>query len=301
MPTLEYTPCNICGAIDPSPYKTVRDHIYGYPGEFKLVKCGYCGLIYLNPRPDKASIGSFYPDMDYHAFQPAKGVKGELLNRLHDSEVNSILDRLPPSPRILEIGCATGEMLAALKAKGAQVVGIEPNSAAAKTAADRYGLTVHTGILDDVALEPAQFDLVIMKYALEHVHDPTTTVRTIRKLLKPDGRAVFWVPNARSWDATLFGKYWRGYDSPRHLYIFTPDSMQRLLSKAGLKPTAISYSPVPNDWAGSLEFVLKEKRIPFARWSGIKNPLMLVGWLPMSTLAALARRAGRIRVTAKIT
>ncbi|MEP7289219.1 MAG: class I SAM-dependent methyltransferase [Chloroflexota bacterium] len=303
-PTLEYVPCDLCGAIDPSPYLTVRDRIYETPsetpGDFQLVKCGYCGLLYINPRPDRASIGAYYPDLDYHAFRPASGLKEAVLKRLREQEASALLEKLPPKPRVLEIGCATGDLLVRLRSRGADVMGIEPNAAAVKVARETNGLHVEIGMLDDIKLEPGQFDLVLMKYALEHVHSPLATVAAIKKLLKPGGQAVFWVPNAKSWDARLFGVYWRGLDAPRHLYIFTPDTMRRLCEVAGLKMTLVAYSPVPNDWAGSTEFWLKAKGVPrsIARWFGVDSPLALAAWLPISTIAALARASGRIRVVA---
>src|SRR5262249_48566990 len=156
--------------------------------------------------------------------------------------------------------------------------------AAVKIARETYKLDVATGMLDDVTLEPAQFDLVLMKYSLEHVHSPHDTLMAIRKSLKPGGRAVFWVPNARSLDARLFGNYWRGLDAPRHLYIFTSQTMRRLFETVGMKMESVSYSPVPNDWAGSIEFVLDDLKVPkgIARWFGVSSPVALVAWLPIS-------------------
>ncbi|HLY26164.1 MAG TPA: class I SAM-dependent methyltransferase [Aggregatilineales bacterium] len=300
MTQLEYVPCDLCGAIDAAPYLKVHDQIYHLPGEFQLVKCGYCELIYLNPRPDSASIGAFYPDLDYHAFRPSSGFKADLLKRRRESEARSLVASLPAHPRILEIGCATGELLVTLRTMGAQVAGVEPNAAAVQVARDRHALDVQQGTLDEATFEPGQFDLVLMKYALEHVHSPLATLRRIRDLLKPGGQVVLWVPNAASLDSALFGKNWRGLDAPRHLYIFTPKTMRRLIQTAQLRLTKLSYDPMPNDFAGSVEFWLLDHAISpmLARALGVNNPAALVAWLPISTLAALAHRSGRIRVTA---
>src|SRR5438105_3712699 len=86
MTTLETVACDLCGSTDARPSLCVRDRMYGLPGEFQLVQCQSCGLLYINPRPDKASIGAFYPDLDYHAFQPGRGLKAKLLRWLHRRE-----------------------------------------------------------------------------------------------------------------------------------------------------------------------------------------------------------------------
>jgi len=301
--TLESVPCDLCGSTDARPYLRVRDHIYGLPGAFQIVQCQRCGLLYINPRPDKASIGQYYPDLDYHAFKPASGAKAALIQRMRRTEARDLLVA-GDEVNVLEIGCGTGDLLVALREQGATVMGIEPNAAAVKVAREQNGLNVLTGMLADVMesgqLAPAQFDLVLMKYALEHVHSPREELTTISQLLKPGGRAVFWVPNADSWDARLFGACWRGLDAPRHLYVFTPDTMRRLCALAGLTVHAVSYSNVPNDWAGSVEFWLRDRGIPagIARGFGISSPPAMAAWLPISMVAAKVGKAGRMRVTA---
>ncbi len=298
MITLESVPCDLCASSDARPHLCVHDRMYGLPGEFQLVQCQRCGLLYINPRPDAASIGAYYPDMDYHAFQPSDGLKARLVKWLRDGEAKALLAELPSGACALEIGCGTGDLLVALRERGADVMGIEPNDAAASVARTQRGLDVKTGILDAVQLAPAQFDLILMKYALEHVHSPRATLTRIRQLLKPGGRAVFWVPNVASWDARLFGACWRGLDAPRHLYIFTPDTVRQLVEKSGMRLIDVSYSPVPNDWAGSVEFWLRERGLSqrAAELFGVRNPLAMLAWLPISALAAVARAAGRMRV-----
>lgn len=300
MTTLETVVCDLCGSTNAQPYLCVRDYIYGLPGEFQLVRCQTCGLLYLNPRPDRASIGTFYPNLDYHAFRPASGLKAKILDRLRHNEAKSLLTGVPANPRVLEIGCATGDMLIRLRALGADVMGIEPNGAAVAVAREQHKLNVEMGMLDDVQLAPSQFDLILMKYALEHVHSPRSNLITISRLLKPGGQAVFWVPNADSLDARLFGRFWRGLDAPRHLYIFTPKTLSGLLACAGMCIHNLSYSSVPNDWAGSTEFWLEAHRMPhrLAHWFGVESAPALVAWLPISTAAAAFKASGRIKITA---
>ncbi len=235
--TLETVGCDLCGAAadQARTVLSVRDRIYGLPGEFTLVRCTHCGLLYLNPRPDRAHIGAYYPDLNYHAFRPASALKSRIIRFRREREARSLLSGLPANPSALEIGCGTGELLTALQDHGARAVGIEPNAAAAKAAADRHHLTVRVGMLNDIdetALPPCSFDLVSMKYALEHVHDPCAVLTRIAGLLRPGGRAVFWLPNAASWEMHLFGTHWRGLDAPRHLYIFTPTTIRRYAEAA---------------------------------------------------------------------
>ena len=298
-PSLERPRCDLCGSAETEPYLSTRDHLYGTSGDWCEVRCPHCGLSYLSPRPTPEQIGAYYPDLNYHAFVPTGGLKHRVINWLHEREVRGLLRGLPHGTSVLEIGCGTGEMLLKLRAHGCAVMGIEPNAAAAQLAREQHGLDVRTGILDTVALDAGSFDLILMRYALEHVHSPIGTLNQIAVLLKPDGRAIFWIPNIASWDAKLFGSYWRGLDAPRHLYLFTPTTIQSLLEAAGLGLSAISYSGVPNDWAGSAEAWLRERNPALGNWLGMKNPLVLLAWLPISMIAAALHRAGRMQVTAR--
>ncbi|MBX3063385.1 MAG: class I SAM-dependent methyltransferase [Anaerolineae bacterium] len=297
--------CELCGSTDAAIHIRTRDHLYGTSGDWTFLRCHNCGLIYLSPRPTIARIGAYYPDLDYHAFKKSGGIKSQLIAWLRQREAKGLLRGLSTHPTVLEIGCGTGDLLAELARHGAVVTGIEPNPAAAQTARDQRSLDVRTGVLDDQAdfLPSASFDRVLMRYALEHVHHPLTTLRQIAGLLKPDGRAMFWVPNARSWDAHLAGTYWRGLDAPRHLYIFTPATMRRLIEAAGLRLLAVTYSPVPNDWVGSAESWLRDQKrdrrlISLSHLINMENPIALAAALPFSLSAAALRRAGRMCVVA---
>lgn len=297
--------CEICGSADASVYLHTRDHLYGTSGEWTFLRCNNCGLIYLSPRPTITQIGAYYPDLDYHAFKKSGGIKSRIVAWLRQREAQALLHGLSANASVLEIGCGTGDLLAELARLGATATGIEPNPAAAQQARDRYGLDVRIGMLDDHTnlLPSASFDRVLMRYALEHVHHPLTTLRQIARLLKPDGRALFWVPNAQSWDAYLAKSYWRGLDAPRHLYIFTPATMQRLIEAAGLRAVAVTYSGVPNDWVGSAEAWLRDQKqnqrlIFLSRLINMENPLALAAALPLGSSAAVWRRAGRMCVVA---
>ena len=290
--------CDLCGGDEYVPWRTTRDWLTGQPGEFRFVRCRSCGLIFLSPRPDRASIARYYPDLEYHAFREPTGLKACVVRWLRRREARDVLRGAPNSVRILEIGCGTGDLLVALRDRGAQVQGIEPNAAAAQVAA-RRGLAVQVGTLESAPLAAEAFDLILMRYALEHVHSPRQALDAIRSALCPGGRCELWLPNVELWDAALFGPVWRGLDAPRHLYLFTPQTIRALLEASGLSLAGVRYSGVPNDWTGSVQSALERAGLPerLARFLGLENPAMLAAWTPVSMTAALCRRAGRMRVT----
>ncbi len=67
------------------------------------------------------------------------------------------------------------------------------------------------------------------------MYDLKGYVAQLKKLLKPGGLLIIAVPNYQSYDARKYRQSWAAYDLPRHLYHFSPASMQRLVSQFQLK------------------------------------------------------------------
>jgi SAM-dependent methyltransferase len=72
-----------------------------------------------------------------------------------------------------------------------------------------------------------------MSHLIEHVYDPGALLEECYRILKPGGRVVIVTPNTQSVGHRMFGKYWRGLEPPRHIYLFSIASLKRLGSKAG--------------------------------------------------------------------
>jgi 2-polyprenyl-3-methyl-5-hydroxy-6-metoxy-1,4-benzoquinol methylase len=90
---------------------------------------------------------------------------------------------LPASPaRVLEIGCADGELSRALEADGYEVVAIDP--------AAPDGPPFQRVRLEEYGGEPATFDAVVASLALHHVPDLDSAAAKIARLLRPDGRLI---------------------------------------------------------------------------------------------------------------
>jgi hypothetical protein len=73
---------------------------------------------------------------------------------------------------------------------------------------------------------------------LEHVHQLHDYVAMLKSLLVKEGKLFIAVPNYQSKDAAIYNKHWAAYDVPRHLYHFTPMSVQHLLRQHGLRVIA---------------------------------------------------------------
>lgn len=76
--TMEYVSCNLCASNRAELLFVSKDMLLNEPGQFRIVKCKNCGLIYLNPRPTKSSLEQYYPNQYYSYQPPAHKKRGRL-------------------------------------------------------------------------------------------------------------------------------------------------------------------------------------------------------------------------------
>ncbi len=74
-----------------------------------------------------------------------------------------------------------------------------------------------------------------MWHVLEHVHQLHEYVEQLKNLLAENGRLLVAVPNFTAYDASHYREHWAAYDTPRHLYHFSPASMKQLMQQHGLE------------------------------------------------------------------
>lgn len=266
--TWEYTACPGCGADEPIVEVDVRDVTEAVP--VNVVRCGACSLGYLEPRPTPETVGRLYPDdyTCYHAHSNGRTRRWrDAVEQSHlrvafghpgpvtpADRVRSLLSplvvrrRLQRSEwiryrgegRLLDVGCGSGEFLQRMQARGWNVEGLDISADHCARVSANIGAPVHTGILPGADLEPERYDVVTFWQVLEHVHDPIATLAAARTLLAPGGSVVASTPNFASWSRGRFGRQWIGLDPPRHLILYTPETLAAIFEKAGYRVARVT-------------------------------------------------------------
>jgi len=236
---METVSCNLCGCTSATPFATVPDLLLErLDVSAKLVQCPSCQLVYQNPRPTLAEIGQHYPpEYEPYVDHAVEKKRNWLLQKAIDYGVGKrcrFVTRHKREGALLDIGCAAGTFLVGMRERGNwRLHGVELSADVARLARERHDLDVFAGTLEEAAYPDATFDAVTMWDVLEHLHDPAGSLREIYRILQPGGVLVIRVPNLASWDAEWFGDAWAGLDAPRHLYIFTPDTLSEMLVQSG--------------------------------------------------------------------
>lgn len=264
--------CPVCGSIEREVLEAalIDDTFHTAQGEWTLWKCDACHGAYLDPRPDEASIGRAYESYYTHSAGAADGLAPwnrfsglsrylaagyvnarfgsqlkpafpfggflRFLRRKSALGVEGELRNLPALPKagasVLDVGCGSGSFLAVARQLGWMVHGIDPDPQA-RASADALGLPVTDDTLAELAEKGRQYDVITLSHVIEHVHRPVDTLRQCHALLKPGGRIWLETPNIGSRGYRRFGRYWRGIEAPRHLVLFTRQSLAGALEAAG--------------------------------------------------------------------
>jgi len=167
----------------------------------------------------------------------------------------SLLRAVPPNAcRILEVGCAEGQLGAALKHRRPDrtVFGIERQPDVAARAAERLDQVFVLDLAtDDPPLEPHSLDCILFGDILEHLVDPEAVLRRFHRLLAPGGVALASIPNLQHHTllaALLSGDFQyapAGLLDATHLRFFTGSTILKLFLDAGYEPSFVDAIRVP--------------------------------------------------------
>ena len=138
--------------------------------------------------------------------------------------------------RLLEIGSGSGVFLNGMQLLGWQVEGIDVDPEAVAIARNKYSIEVRNGSLTEQKYPSGTFDAVVMSHVIEHVPDPRALLSECRRVLAPGGTLVITTPNVRSLGHRRFQSAWVCLDPPRHLNIFSLNSLGTMVTDSGLSP-----------------------------------------------------------------
>ena len=201
-------------------------------GELCPVVCKECRHIYLNKSAPEDVLedlyGSYYsyPSALEGSFFPERD---EAFIQIFKNRIKGILSR--KQDRVLEIGCYDGYVLYYLKKIGFSVTGCDPSHGA--DIGQRFGLDIKKRFFstDEFQKENLDYDCIIFRHFLEHIPRPVDFLKTLPKVLTPEGLIVFEVPNVE-----IFLKSGgTGVFSFQHLQYFSKTSISRLVKEAGLR------------------------------------------------------------------
>lgn len=156
--------------------------------------------------------------------------------RARESVILEVLrEHLPATAwcRALDVGCGDGLLLEQLETRGAEVRGVEADSAVMSPDGP-YGDRIHVGPFDETYEPDGRFTLITMLDVLEHLPDPLVALRHARRLAEPGAWWLVTVP--------AFRALWTQHDVlNRHYTRYTRRTLAELLTRGGLEIVRLEY------------------------------------------------------------
>jgi 2-polyprenyl-3-methyl-5-hydroxy-6-metoxy-1,4-benzoquinol methylase len=241
------TECPICNNKEFKSYLTCNDYLVSNE-KFVIQECNACGFRLTNPRPDNKSIGNYYKSENYISHNDeSSGLINSIYRIVRSYTLRAklrLIERLNGGVgKLLDVGCGTGSFLESCKSNGWQITGVETDATVRIIAQDKLKVQVHQDLSEIPSSD--SFDIITLWHVLEHVPNLNDTVIRLSMHLAPNGTLLVAVPNSNSFDAYYFKEYWAAYDVPRHLYHFTPSTIEKLFKK--LKLQLIETKPMVFD------------------------------------------------------
>lgn len=168
-------------------------------------------------------------------------------------------DHVPPwvpGGRLLDLGTGAGRYLHSMKELGWVAVGLDLDLSLLAYAHRSKNLEMVVGRAEAVPFRQGTFDVVVMRHVLEHLPAPADALRQIRRVLKVGGLLRVETPNVDSLQARWFASNWFHLDAPRHLVLYSPNTLEATLEKAGFAVLGLRTLSSAIGVVGSMQFAL---------------------------------------------
>ena len=229
--------CKICGEIRENHCYNVKEMFYGTMEEFTYFECSHCHCMQIMDIPD--NMGQYYGD-DYYSFE-------EVL-----TEENCFPEIIRHEERLLDVGCGAGRWLVELAKDGyGHLYGCDPYIKHDIQYAERIKIKKST--IHDLE---GEYDIINFADSFEHMEDPLEVLRTVKRLMSPNGFCRVNIPVYPNLATETFGTNWYQWDAPRHLFIHSKESMEYMCEKTNLKVVTVEYNSDLSQFAVSYFYEL---------------------------------------------
>lgn len=264
--------CTICGNASNNAIFEAEEMMYGKHEKFNYMLCAECGCLQISKIPE--NIHEYYAGQ-YYSYQQkevvrhpirqrmmrirnryaisGRGVLGRWLLNAFPTELFQFLQplKLKPDSSIVDVGCGAGTLLKLLATSGMnQLLGADPFIAQDLNYDD--GVKVLKKPVTELG---GAHDLVMFNHSFEHIPNQLETLKHVASILKPSGHCIIRIPTVSSHAWKHYGVNWVQLDAPRHFYLHSIDSLERLARDAGMSVDKVVYDSTDFQFWGSEQYL----------------------------------------------
>jgi SAM-dependent methyltransferase len=291
---------------------------------FEYARCRRCDAHFLALRPLESELGKVYfagygPYQERHQATP-KPPRAQLTARLLAPPLRAAgaaiglvgrrrLDRMlswaytpeAPDEVLVDYGCGAPTFLDDARERGFTTIGVDFTDEVLR-AVRASGHAAHFAGEDFERTVPDRsVSCVRMNHVIEHLYRPRAALAAIRAKMVSGGRLHLATPNPASVGSRMFGRRWHALDCPRHVILYRPHVLERVLRELGFHDISVVHEVGPKDLSRSWGIVLYDRgRIrPEQIGAMATDPIRFGLFSPIASLAALLSASDRYHVFAR--
>ena len=275
-------PCIVCGHKDFKLEITVNDHVVTKE-DFELHCCSTCGFVFTANAPLETNISKYYESENYISHSDTtKKFEDKiyyLVRQIMLSRKYQLIKKLDAGKDIIDIGCGTGYFLNYMKHKHYKTFGVEVSKKVREYAKAKFQLDIRSpeDFLNGALKTKVSF--ISLWHVLEHLYNPERYLQVIRTLLKDDGYLIIALPNLTCFDANYYKSFWAGYDAPRHLWHFSPDTIATFAQNHGFKTIKMKRLPFDAFHNSMLSEKFRGNKLPIFKMGLIGSIATIKSWI----------------------
>ena len=208
------------------------------PARYDVVACDKCSFVYADTAGDQRTYTQYYEELSkYEDSRVASGGGDNALDLDRLAATGAIIAGLlaqrGKSSRILDVGCANGGLLHAMRGLGfLELTGVDPSRECVEHVRNS-GIAATRGTATDLSAlnGSGTYDMGILSHVLEHVVDVKSAVLAVRDLLSDDGILYLEVPDASRYAQHPFVPFY--YFDSEHINHFDAASLADLAAVTG--------------------------------------------------------------------
>ena len=265
-------------AICPACGRKESRHVYEKLRELgALLECAGCGLCFIWPDPGGGSLEQIY-DKNYYDRWSLDDLGPKGLSRMKQATFDYLFDivaKYGKRGKLLDIGCAFGDLLNAAARRGWMCHGIEISSYAAGEAGKKLGPeNIREGDFLKSAYPPETFNAVTMVDMAEHIYETRALFQKCHDILKENGLLIIVTPDINSLSRKAMGQSWPHFNR-EHIVYFSGNSIARILSANGFELLeAASFKKALNLYYIIAQLSMAEKAAPLRYLAKILSVLL---------------------------
>lgn len=257
--------CKICNSEFDSEVYQAAEVRFGLGNKFDYIHCPHCDCLQIKDIP--SDLDRYYDSGQYYSLQArsendsnsivrrymrkyllkyrmgGKNIVGRLISEIDKGAFEWILPDMNMTfdSSVLDIGCGSGRTLLKIAQSGCHnVSGIEPYIDKDIT----YHLPQQTVNIYKKSITDLEgkYDIILMNHVIEHLTNPHESMEAISNVMHSNSTLVVALPIESDFTWKHYGiAQFQLADAPRHIFIYSINSLSRLASQHGMEIKRVKY------------------------------------------------------------